>query len=674
MYAGTRNSGVYKTVDAGASWSAINAGLEIAFPGIVTGLVVDPISPSILYVAIFQGVTPGTGVWVFKSTDGGSTWQAAVDGLPRGQGYVGPLAIDPKSPNILYVGTTKVFITGEIGDRCRLFKTHDAGAHWDLVGLDGICVDHIVVDPRAPTTLYVTTSSLGIFKSEDGGLSWRSVNSGLPNLYPTALAIDPNNSFTLYAGLDPYQSAPVSGVTTAVYKSIDGGASWFPANGGLGRPSVSALAVDPAAPSTVYMGAMVGPTDWGVYKSVDGGATWTQMNSGLSNPAILSLVIDPSSPANLYVGKDSGGVDRTTDGGVSWSATNLPASRISGLAIDPVSPTTLYAGTNGSSDYGVFKSTDGGKSWEATSLPASSVNKLVLDPASPSTLYAGVVGVMKSVDAGATWIPANAGLGGPTLNSVTALALDPLAPGTIYAGTSNVRGNGEPGIYRTTDGLSWTYLTSIGTSTRGFVADATSPGTIYAAGNSSTSWNGSTFYRIVGGQATSINQTLTYSDTITALASDPTQPGVLYAGISHYLAEPSGGVGPRFTYGVYVSQNRGDTWTSRGLARIPAPITTLLVHPTRPNTLYAGTSDHGVFRSSDGGRTWTALAPGSLNGSVGTLAFDPRTPSTLYAGTGAGLYRIHVLECPLTPSPTATAGPLTARLFLPLASGGTCAP
>src|SRR5439155_6256077 len=132
-----------------------------------------------------------------------------------------------------------------------------------------------VIDPQTPATLYARTNG-GVFKSTDGGADWSPVNTGLPSPNISALAVDPQTPATLYASVSMGSFAfPSSG---AVFKSTDGGASWSAANAGLHAPIIHALAIDPQDPATVYAGTQGG----GVLKSTDRGANWSAANTGLA--------------------------------------------------------------------------------------------------------------------------------------------------------------------------------------------------------------------------------------------------------------------------------------------------------------------------------------------------------------------------------------------------------
>jgi photosystem II stability/assembly factor-like uncharacterized protein len=143
--------------------------------------------------------------------------------------------------------------------------------------------------------------------------------------------------------------------------------------------TVSALALDPQSPDTLYAGTV----DNGVFKSTDAGGRWSAINAGLGDLRITELAIDPQSVSTLYAGTSSGGVFKSIDAGGSWSAINAGlnyvTASIGALAIDPQVPATLYAGT---SSGGVFKSTDGGSIWVAASagLPGLGITTLAIDP------------------------------------------------------------------------------------------------------------------------------------------------------------------------------------------------------------------------------------------------------------------------------------------------------
>ena len=401
LYAGTAGGinsitgsggGVLKSTDGGATWSAANTGLPDF--ATVTALALDPRALGKLYATSGGGGADVTGGGVFKSINFGDTWSAASTGLPGGT-IVSALGIDPTMPGTVYAGTDNLNGSGDGGS--GVFKSMDGGNTWSaastgLPGNGNTSVVAFAFDPTTPGTLYAGTYR-GVFTSTDGGGTWSG--TGLSDRV-FALVVDPHPPRTLYA---------VTSNGSAVFKSIDGGRTWSD-TGPPDSPNVTALAVDPTTPGTLYAGTT--PTFCGedcsnpvlVFKTTNGGATWSAASTGLPG-GITALAIDPATPTTLYAGitvcggESCGGeVDKSTDGGATWSdaSTGLANSPVVALIPDPTAPGTLYAGRYYG---GVFKSTDGADSWVAldhAGLINTAVSTLALDPSNSGTLYAGTFG------------------------------------------------------------------------------------------------------------------------------------------------------------------------------------------------------------------------------------------------------------------------------------------
>ena len=284
-------------------------------------------------------------------------------------------------------------------------------------GLDAENIRALAIDPNDSNTVYAGTDG-GVFKTTDAGATWSEINTGLTNFRVEALAMDPNDPATVYAGT--YEMG--------VLKTTDEGANWSEVNNGLTNFRVEALAINPDNPSTVYAGTYGG----GVFKTTDAGADWSETGLVESHDRyVSSLAIDPATPSTVYVGVYNGGVFKTTDAGANWSKVNtsLDTSLMciaDALAINPNNPSTVYTGIFPG---GVFKTTDGGANWSETGL-TDDVSSLAIDPDNPSTVYAGTHGgVYKTTDAGANW--SETGL----MLSVYSLAIDPNDPASVYAGT-----------------------------------------------------------------------------------------------------------------------------------------------------------------------------------------------------------------------------------------------
>lgn len=611
VYAGTAGSGVFKSTNDGASWATSSTALSGRR---VSRLIVDPVTPTTLYALSPSGLLFFATTSVFKTTDGGASWNTINTGLPAAS--IDGLAIDPATPTTVYAGTAS----------SGVFKTTNGGGSWSATnaGLTNLTVPALVVDPAMPAIVYAGTASGGVFRSSDGGSSWSAANTGLTNLNVRTLSIDPLNPAILYV------STP-----GGVFKTTDGGGSWVLMTTGL-TDVACAFAIDPTTSGTVYAGTA---TD-GVFKSTNGGGSWTLMSSGLTDLNACALAIDP--PSTLYAGTNDG-VFTSTNGGASWTArsTGLTTLRVSRIAIDPLALTTLYAG----SDVGVFKSTDGGASWVArnSGLTNLSVRTIAVDPVTPSTLYVGVLdpsdffggpaegGVFKSTDGGASWVPSRTGLETLTIETVL---IDPVTPTTVYAASSpfGVFGvGGQGGVFKSTDGGATWIPRNAGLSStfiNALAMDPRTPTTLYAV-------TFSTVFKSTDGAATWTQIGSTGAGPVATLAIDPVNPSTLYAGTSGS--------------GVFKSTDGGASWRRVNVGLASIFVTALVIDSTDAAVLFAGTAGGGVFTSSDGGGSWSATNTGLTNLLVDALVATPTTPRTLYAGTrGSSVFDLQQTAFALT--------------------------
>jgi len=581
----------YKSTDGGVTWSKTGAGL--ACPSSSQSFAIDPGNTSTLYAGC-QGNVQNGGGGVFKSTDGGATWNAASSGLPAFQAFptepwpastpVNALAIDPVHPNTLYaaIGLTVSYGGG-------LFQSTDGAASWSAVngGLpDYLYIDSAAVDPLNPDTLYVAGDA-GVFRSTDGAASWTRAGSVL-NV--RSLAVDPLNAGTVYALND-----------RGILKSSDGGASWSVVStdvaGSRDPYPWLVVAAGAGGESTVYSGGNAR----GAFKSSDGGSTWALANTGLSATWLDSLAIDPQNPRTLYAGAESG-LFKTSDGARSWTAAPAVQGIPFWLAIDPQNSGIVYAATPDS----VQKSLDGGQSWMELQLPSDSDSQyfwgLAIDGQNPGTLYASN---FKSMDGGASWAKL-AGFPG----FISALAVDPHNSGTIYAGSATGGEDAE--------------------------AVSISSGVLESVDGGQT-WTGmNTTWRLV---------------TVSRVVVDSAHSGVVYAVTSlldcySYLCDGIDwtSVDASKLAGAYRSGDGGASWAK---LELPGDPNSGLVGIDQQGSVYVWAwSPYTLFRSQDGGVTWNAMPTTGLPPlSISVLAFDPQDANHLFAGTGgAGVFEIKLAQ------------------------------
>jgi photosystem II stability/assembly factor-like uncharacterized protein len=370
VYATVVCAGIFKSGDGGRTWRSANAG---RVPGCLdSSLALDPVVPETVYAAY-----PGRGV--FRSTDGGVHWQAAITGLDLTT--VSSLAVDPGDPGRVYAGA---------GDQ-GLFVSADGGSHWRPVGHGFLRVVAVALDPRNPGVVLAAGPTRRMIRSADGGRTWHPAGAGLA-ANATVLAMSDGRA---YAGTS----------ARGVFTSTDGGRTW----GGLptpGKQFVEALAISPDDPGVVYAG-LAGSSARGLFRSSDGGRTWQRLSAPLGDTDVFAVAVDPEAPSTLYLGSGDEGIFRSTDGGATWEPASSGLPRIAvqattaagevtrvtttvgitALAIDPASPSTLYAVTGGS---GIFRSTDAGRTWHAPNAGLSVLDVRSLGIAATGRrLYAG---------------------------------------------------------------------------------------------------------------------------------------------------------------------------------------------------------------------------------------------------------------------------------------------
>ena len=357
-------SPAYKSTTGGSSFSAIKNGLNV---NNVKAFAIDPVNPSTIYAAITAPSIPGSfssARGVFKSTDAGNSWTAPAGSLILGP--VSTLAIDPDTPSTIYAGTSQ-----------GVSKSTDGGNSW-LRRNQGLpltaVVNALVIDPKRPSTIYAGTGVLfvpggfgggGIFKSTDGGASWEPTgfNKKPDNIIVTSLAIDPRKTQILYAGAND-----------GFYLGSKGGKKWkgptlTEIQPSLNTGTITSIAVDPNDRFTIYVAfgsnSPFPPVNSGFFKSTDRGFTWRNLIPGFNVAIAKTIAVDPQNSSIIYAGGQSlatplfnnppsGALLKSTNGGGSWSTTELGDAPVNAVAIDPQN-SAVYAGTFIGSDAFITK-------------------------------------------------------------------------------------------------------------------------------------------------------------------------------------------------------------------------------------------------------------------------------------------------------------------------------
>src|SRR5438067_1724218 len=268
-----------------------------------------PGQPNLFYIGVNNG-----GVW--KTTDAGNTWSPIFDNQPTQS--IGALAISPSDPKTIYVGSGEGLRRPDLSTGDGIYKSTDGGESWQHLGLrDGQQIGSIAVDPHDPNRVFVAVlghpyganAERGVFRSSDGGKSWQKVLYKDENTGATALEFDPSNPQTVYAALwssrqGPWENGAWQGSTSGLYQSTDGGTTWKPLTKGLpanpGRIGIGTCRSDPK-----ILFALVDAADGGLYRSDDAGESWRLVNNqgrlwGRGSD-FAEVKVDPKNKDVLYI-------------------------------------------------------------------------------------------------------------------------------------------------------------------------------------------------------------------------------------------------------------------------------------------------------------------------------------------------------------------------------------
>ena len=336
--------------------------------GRVTAVAGSSAQPLVYYMG-------GTGGGVWKTADGGLTWQPVSDKFLTA-GSVGALAVAPSDPNVVYAGTGESPIRGNLSPGDGLYKSTDAGKTWKRIGLaDAGQIAHVLVHPQNPDLAYVAVlghafgpnATRGVFRTKDGGRTWDKVLYRNDSTGAIDLALDPVNPRILYAGLWQAVRRPwelvSGGAGSGVFKSTDGGDSWteITRNKGLPKGIIGkmGLAVSPLDHERVW--ALVEADSGGLFRSDDGGVSWTRTSEDheIRQRAwyFTHVFADPGNSDGVYVLNTA--LLKSIDGGKTFTTLRGPHGDHHALWIDPRDPARMINGNDG----GATISTNGGATW-----------------------------------------------------------------------------------------------------------------------------------------------------------------------------------------------------------------------------------------------------------------------------------------------------------------------
>ena len=613
------------------------------------------------------------GVW--KTTDGGANWTPLFDKEPISS--IGAIAVAPSDHNVIYAGTGEAAIRGNTTHGTGVFKSIDGGKTWQNVGLkDSRQIGALIVDSRNADVVLVAAlghafgpnQERGIFRTADGGKTWTKVLSKDENTGGIDVVFDPHNPNIVFASLWQARRQPwffsSGGPGSGLYRSEDNGVTWKHLEGnGLpeGILGKIGIAVSGADSNRVY--AIIEAKEGGLYRSDDAGQHWTRVNDdgrfrqrawyfskGYADPKNADTVyllntglfrsvdggktfsllparhgdhhglwIDPQNPNRIGNAND-GGASISIDGGKTWTTlNNQPTAQFYHVAVDNAFPYHIYGAQQDNSNVGIASRTDSGvigrEDWfvAAGANAASECGFVVPDPRDWHIIYSNNEGFINRYDKNkeevqdvSVWPLDNAGHGAANLvhrfQWVSPLLLSPHNPDVLYTAAECV--------FKSSDhGQSWTQIS--GDLTR----------------------NDKSKQQPSGGPLTNDITSVEYYDTIFALAESPVKKGTIWAGTDDGL--------------IQVTTDDGQHW-SNVTPKMPEWSTVDLIEPSPDdgNTAYVAVDRHKlddfkpyIFKTSDLGKKWSAITNGIPDGSyVHAIREDPKRRGLLYAGTETGVF------------------------------------
>ncbi len=640
-------------------------------PAVMSGRIVDIAVASshgsrggelgtVFYVAAASG-----GVW--KTTNGGMSWSAVFD--QASVGSIGAVAVAPSNSDIVWVGTGEDNNqrSSSFGD--GVYRSTDGGRTFRNMGLRGSQhVGKIRVHPTDPNTVLVAAvgplwaagGERGVYKTTDGGVTWRNVLSVDEHTGAADIVLDPSDPDVIYVSTLQRERRAYSyvggGPGSGIWKSTDGGESWTRLREGLPTSDMGRIGLDVSwsHPATVY--AVVEGSEQGVYRSDDAGASWRRTSDIASIPWYFGEIrVDPVDPERVYhLGVQ---LQVSTDGGSSWSRTGSgPHSDQHALWISPENPALLILGNDG----GLYVSRDRGASWDfSPNLPVSQFYAVGLDNAEP---FFGIAGGLQD---NSTW-------GGPTRTRSSDgifnsdwyrmaggdgfyAAIDPTDPDIAYVESQNGNilrfdrrtGDRKPIRPQPPEGdppyrFNWSAPIKISPWDHATVYFAANH--VFKSTDRGDSWTrlGEDLTRAIDRDslpmmgaipdrsAVSRHQGTADFSNISDLDVSTLERGLLMTGSDDGT--------------IAVSGDDGATWTKQ--TRFPGVPDTAYVSKVRlsrhdASVMYATFDNHRsndfrpyVIRSTDGGRTWTNITANLPQlGNVRAFVEHPRNPDLLFVGT-----------------------------------------
>lgn len=613
----------------------------------------------------------GGGVW--KTEDGGVSWRNLSDKDFK-TGSVGAIAVAESDPNVIYVGMGEAPIRGNVSHGDGVYRSTDRGETWKRVGLENTRqIARVRVHPENPDIVYAAAlghvwgpnADRGIFRSKDGGATWKKVLFVSENTGASDLVMDPTNPRILYAGFWQVRRSPWSlesgGPEGGIWRSADGGDTWTKLGGGLPEGIVGKIGVTVSRARPERLWAIVEAAKGGVFRSDDSGKTWRLVNSEnkLRQRAwyYSRLYADPKNPDQVYV--LNVGFYVSKDGGQTFSGIGVPHSDNHDLWIDPEEPSRMIE----SNDGGANVTYNGGRSWSSIdNQPTGQFYRVTTDDRVPYRVYGA------QQDNSTVSIPsrtAGYGIDETDWYSVGGCESGWIAPKPgrdeiVYAGCyGGAIGRYDHRTRQEREITAWPQL-AIGQAPRNLkyrwqwnapiLVSPHDPNTLYHAAqillrsrDEGQTWeeispdltrNDASKQESSGGPITKDNTSVETYCTIFALAESRHEAGTIWAGTDDGL--------------VQLTRDAGKTWQNVTPKGLPdwIQVNSIDLSPHDKGTAYVAATMYKhndfkpyLYRTSDYGRTWTKIVNGIPDGAfTRVVREDTARRGVLYAGTETGIY------------------------------------
>jgi photosystem II stability/assembly factor-like uncharacterized protein len=618
-----------------------------------------PGRPNVFLIGVNNG-----GVW--KTDDYGRTWTSLFDEQPTGS--VGAIAVAPSAPDTIYVGSGEGLQRPDLSVGDGIYKSTDGGKTWEHLGLrDGQQIGAIIVDPKNADRLFVAVlghpygpnEERGVFRSTDGGKTFEKVLYKDENTGAIALAFDPKNSKTIYATLwaarqGPWENGSWQGPGSGLFKSTDGGSTWKQLTKGL--PTIEqglgriGVAVAPSDAKRMYA-CVDAPQLGGIYRSDDAGDSWQRVNDEVRvwgrGSDFAEVKVDPRNPDVVYSANTS--TYRSTDGGHTFHAwKGAPGGDdYHSVWINPEDPDIVLL----ASDQGATITVNGGRTWSSWyNQPTAQFYHVSTDNQFPYWVYggqqeSGSVGTASRGDNGAISFRDWRTVGAEEYGYV---APDPLNPNLIYGGKltrfDKTTGQVQSVAPEAVRSGKYRFL-----RTAPVLFSPVDPHVLYYAGNVLfKTTNGGNSWEVISPDLTRERYDVPASIGVYSKPEMATMPrrGVIYTvapspkDVSLIWAGTDDGL-------IHVTRDGGKTWQNVTPPALTSWSKVSIIDAGHfdTQTAYAAVNRFRlddlhphIYRTHDGGRTWTEIVKGLPDDPVNVVREDPVRKGLLFAGSERAVY------------------------------------